>query len=91
MRAPDTRKGKPKLSHERCKTGTRPRPRSSHQPEQPLLKRTGARREQLQERPGGEREKVIGRRSPLAREKIGGDAVAEERDLLRDALKRLQW
>src|SRR6266481_6336034 len=55
------------------------------QPEQ-VVEAAGKQREQLQEEPG---EKAIGQAVAYSREKnLERDAVAEERDLLRDALKR---
>src|SRR5207245_7954663 len=56
-----------------------------HQPER-VVEAAQKRREQLQEEPG---EKAIGQALAYSREKhLERDAVAEERDLLRDALKR---
>src|SRR6267378_4774744 len=56
-----------------------------NQPER-VVEAAGKQREQLQEEPG---EKAIGQAVAYSRDKnLERDAVAEERDLLRDALKR---
>src|SRR5216683_2974161 len=84
--AHQTREGKLELSHEEMQQRHKEMAAQfGDQPEQ-VFEAAGKQREQLQEEPGG---KAIGQAVAYSREKnLERDAVAEERDLLRDALKR---
>ncbi len=84
--AHQTREGKLDFSHEEMQDGTRQWPREfGNQPER-VVEAAQERREQLKEEPG---EKAIGQALAYSREKnLEREAVAEERELLGDALKR---
>src|SRR6266403_1006517 len=84
--AHQTREGKLGLSHEEMQQRHKEMAAQfGDQPER-VVEAAGKQREQLQEEPG---EEVIGYALAYSREKnLERDAVAEERDLLRDALKR---
>src|SRR3989440_10902790 len=84
--AHQTREGKLELSHEEMQE--RHKAMAAHFGNQPerVVKAAREQRERLQEEPG---EKAIGQALTYSREKnLEREAVAEERDLLRDALKR---
>src|SRR6266850_1953730 len=84
--AHQTREGKLELSHEEMQDRHKTiAAQFGDQPEH-VLEAAQERREQLKEEPG---EKAIGQALAYSREKnLERDAVAEERELLRDALKR---
>src|SRR6266700_3952596 len=84
--AHQTREGKLELSHEEMQQRHKEMAAQfGDQPER-VVEAAGKQREQLQEEPG---EKAIGQAVAYSREKnLERDAVVEERDLLRDALKR---
>jgi flagellar biosynthesis GTPase FlhF len=84
--AHQTREGKLELSHEEMQDRHKAMAAQfGNQPEQ-VVKAAREQRERLQEEPG---EKAIGQALTYSREKnLEREAVAEERDLLRDALKR---
>src|SRR5229473_2526577 len=84
--AHQTREGKLELSHEEMQQRHKEMAAQfGDQPER-IVEAAGKQREQLLEEPG---EKAIGQAVAYSREKnLERDAVAEERDLLRDALKR---
>src|SRR6266567_4144693 len=84
--AHQTREGKLELSHEEMQD--RHKAMAAHFGNQPerVVEAAQERREQLKEEPG---EKAIGQAVAYSREKnLEREAVAEERELLRDALKR---
>ena len=84
--AHQTREGKLELSHEEMQD--RHKAMAAHFGNQPkrVVEAAQERREQLKEEPG---EKAIGQALTYSREKnLEREAVAEERELLRDALKR---
>jgi conjugative relaxase-like TrwC/TraI family protein len=84
--AHQTREGKLELSHEAMQERHRAMAEAfGNHPEQ-VVEGAREQRERLQEQPG---EKAIGQALTYSREKnLEREAVAEERDLLRDALKR---
>src|SRR5437879_6208846 len=84
--AHQTRAGKLELSHEAMQERHRSMAEAfGHQPER-VVETAQERREQLNEEPG---EKAIGQAVAYSREKnLEREAVADERELLRDALKR---
>src|SRR5260370_4075211 len=84
--AHQTREGKLGLSHEEMQQRHKEMAAQfGDQPER-VVEAAGKQREQLQEEPG---ERAIGQAVAYSREKnLERDAVVEERDLLRDALKR---
>jgi ATP-dependent exoDNAse (exonuclease V) alpha subunit len=84
--AHQTREGKLELSHEEMQERHKEMAAQfGNQPER-VVKAARAQREQLKEEPG---EKAIGQAIAYSREKnLEREAVAEERELLRDALKR---